>query len=109
MWDNYNYSDVVFYLRYCKCIRYNYKICYDNLKNFCEILVLLLMDGIFMYWFDCIYELKKLKRYDWEGNEWRICYKYVYMCICRYLFNLKIVCYDLNDRGEFLVYIKYKL
>lgn len=108
MRDNHNYSDVVFHLRYCKCTSYNHKTCRDNLKNFRETSVILPTDGISMHRLDCIYELKKLKRHDWEGNERRTRYKYVYTCTCRYPLNPKTARHDPNDRGEFLVYIKYK-
>lgn len=107
MRGNHTNSDVVFHFRNCRCESYDQETCYHNLEKFRRTWVPLPTDGIFIHRLDCIYELKKLKRHYWEDNKRKKCYKYVYNCTCRYTLNPRTARHDPNDRGEFLVYMKY--
>lgn len=108
MRDNYTDSLVVFYFRNCRCGSYDKETCYRNLENFRRTWIPLPTDGIFIHRFDCKQIVAKTKGY-WKENMQREYYKYEYNCICRYTLHPNTHRHEPNDRGEFLIVMKYKI
>lgn len=106
MRDNNTYSRVVIYFRNCSCASYDQDTCDRNLKKFRRSSVLLPTDGIYIHRPDCEQTVTKRKGY-WKDNMQRTCYKYMYNCFCRYTLKQNTNHHDPNDRGKFLVYIRY--